>query len=129
MRYPRAPAVVLMHVPADHQERFQDTIADTTNMLLPFYLMSALSLRDAYWHHGINDAWTLNFPRADAWWDLHPLHKFKSRQVRHFDISQQNIIMRLQQLLPCSGAINRFVDQQNEEKPKHFCLTEDPEKN
>jgi len=58
MRYPRAPAVVLMHVPADHQERFQDTIADTTNMLLPFYLMSALSLRDAYWHHGINDAWS-----------------------------------------------------------------------
>lgn len=30
--------------------------------------------------HGINDAWTLGFPRADVWWDLHPLDHFYFRK-------------------------------------------------
>ena len=58
MRFPRAPAVVLVHVPADHQVRFVDSLADATNVLLPFYSMSAVSLRDAYWHHGMDEAWS-----------------------------------------------------------------------
>lgn len=36
---------------------------------------------------GINDAYTLNFPRADAWWDQHPFHKmyFRKRDNRLVD--------------------------------------------
>ena len=57
-RLPHNPAVVLVHVPSDHQKHFQDSIADASNVLLPFYESSAISLRDAYWHHGQEEVWS-----------------------------------------------------------------------
>ncbi len=30
---------------------------------------------------GLNDAWTLNFPRADRWFELHPMDHFHYRKV------------------------------------------------
>lgn len=60
LRYPRSPALVFVHVPADHQQRFHDTTADQANVLLPFYQASAISLRDAYWHHGIDEIWSFD---------------------------------------------------------------------
>ena len=53
----RRPAVVLVHVPSGNQQRFVDSIADAENVLVPYYGLSSISLRDVYWHYGIDDVW------------------------------------------------------------------------